>query len=296
MELAKEELYKYKEKSEILLTEDEIEEQELKASFPDFFAEFPEHINSQNVLNMDDTTIVDEKDSETQTSSYLKLDVEVIHSIRMMHLAMIESGRRPEFNQGWKFAYHQSFQTSFKLLQGAKFNTPSADDVLYRLSMEFATDLSMEFLQTGLESPFQRQDFYRHSNIPEAKSVIDVLSKFNDRISDFLLQWPEHLMLLQLSALCHRIINFKISSPIPKFLTGLEMVLTQSENWEKYASKAVSLKKEMETITSLIIHWRKLELQSWRELLDLEDYQYYVKSSQLWVCAYMHYFLTGTIM
>jgi midasin (ATPase involved in ribosome maturation) len=280
LEMEKEELYKYKEKSTILESEEEIEERELLASFPDFFAEFPEHVNALNVLNVEVPVV---KSVEKDESSYLKLDAEVIHSIRMTHLAMMEKSRRPDFDQGWKFAYHQSFQSAFKLLQSVGFNVPSSGEDAYRLGMEFATDLSSEFLQDGLESPFQRHDFYRHANVAEAKGVISVLAKFDERLTEFLEQWPEHMQLLHLSALCQRIIKFPITSPIPKFMTGLEMILSQSENWEKYACKSASLKKEMELITNLIIHWRKLELQSWRQLLDLEDYQYYVKSSQLWV-------------
>lgn len=283
MEIEKEELYKYKEKIDVLESEEEIEERELLASFPDFFAEFPEHVNALNVLNAQAPVVAIEKQEE---SVYLKLDAEVIHSIRMTHLAMMQKSRRPDFDAAWKFAYNQSFQSAFKLLQSVGFNVLESDEGNYKLAMEFATGLGKEFLGDGRNSPFMRHDFYRHANVGEARGVVDVLGKFDARVTEFLEQWPEHMQLLHLSALCQRIIKFPITSPIPKFMTGLEMVLSQSENWEKYACKSVSLKKEMECVTELIVRWRKLELASWRELLDLEDYQYYVKSSQLWAHLY----------
>lgn len=96
-----------------------------------------------------------------------------------------------------------------------------------------------------------------------------------------------------------RILGFSLSSPLAKFLNGLEILLSKSQvrtritkhgsrsntkqssththtlfgvifisyflslfqDWENNASRSVSLRNELEPITQLIIQWRKLELK-----------------------------------
>jgi midasin len=55
-----------------------------------------------------------------------------------------------------------------------------------------------------------------------------------------------------------------------KVLTGLELVLQKLEEWEVYASKRVgnSCEEEMRGLKQLIIRYRKLQILSWRNLLQ----------------------------
>jgi midasin len=56
-----------------------------------------------------------------------------------------------------------------------------------------------------------------------------------------------------------------------KLLLGLELLLIKSHDWEAYSSKEYSLKNELDQIIKLIVSWRKLELETWRELLEIES-------------------------
>lgn len=71
-----------------------------------------------------------------------------------------------------------------------------------------------------------------------------------------------------------RVVNFDASSPLARFLTGLEMLLTQMYLWEENAHKGVSLAQHAASLTSQIIEWRKLELHSWKGALHASALRY----------------------
>jgi midasin (ATPase involved in ribosome maturation) len=54
-----------------------------------------------------------------------------------------------------------------------------------------------------------------------------------------------------------------------KVLSGLEHVLNKLEEWEVYASKSLnSCTEEITLIKQLVIRYRKLQIMSWRNLLQ----------------------------
>ena len=54
-----------------------------------------------------------------------------------------------------------------------------------------------------------------------------------------------------------------------KILTGLELVLNKLEEWEVYASRSLnSCQNEMTLLKQLIIRYRKIQILSWRNLLQ----------------------------
>ena len=67
--------------------------------------------------------------------------------------------------------------------------------------------------------------------------------------------------MLQLITIVERIRMFPATSPLMKFVNGLEMILAKAQEWQQVAAKHVSLSNHLEMITHVIIQWRKLELQ-----------------------------------
>ena len=53
-------------------------------------------------------------------------------------------------------------------------------------------------------------------------------------------------------------------------LTGVELLLSKAQDWEPYAHRNVSMKPQLDQLSHLVTRWRKLELASWRRLLDLK--------------------------
>lgn len=65
-----------------------------------------------------------------------------------------------------------------------------------------------------------------------------------------------------------RIYGFDITSPVSRFLTGFEILLTKCHDWEENAHSGVSLQEHMQGLTQQIITWRKLELNMWKNSLN----------------------------
>jgi midasin (ATPase involved in ribosome maturation) len=64
-----------------------------------------------------------------------------------------------------------------------------------------------------------------------------------------------------------RILNFPLTSPVSRFLTGFEILLDKMHEWEENACSGVSLAAHWKSVTDQIGSWRKLELQCWKDCL-----------------------------
>ncbi|MGH0171579.1 UNVERIFIED_CONTAM: hypothetical protein FKN15_061690 [Acipenser sinensis] len=133
------------------------------------------------------------------------------------------------------------------------------------------------------EGPY---DFYQHPNIPQARQGQPALEEFSKAVRGLLQDWPEHPALLQLLVVIDRILSFPVSCPLAKFLNGLEILLAKAQDWEENASRSVSLRKQLEVVTQLIIQWRKLELNCWSGSLDNALKRHREKSTKHWFSVY----------
>ncbi|XP_076872534.1 midasin isoform X2 [Brachyhypopomus gauderio] len=129
-------------------------------------------------------------------------------------------------------------------------------------------------------------DFYREPNTSQARLGLPALEQLGRAVRRRLDDWPEHPALLQITVVVERILNFSLSSPLAKFLNGLEILLSKAQDWENNASRSVSLRAELEPITQLIIQWRKLELKCWSSSLDNAMKQHAEKSNKHWFSIY----------
>uniref|UniRef100_A0A8D3BW26 Midasin n=1 Tax=Scophthalmus maximus TaxID=52904 RepID=A0A8D3BW26_SCOMX len=133
------------------------------------------------------------------------------------------------------------------------------------------------------EGPY---DFYQQPNMSEACFCLPVLEQLSVAVRKRLDDWPEHPALIQLTVVMERIMAFSLASPLAKFLNGLEILLSKAQDWENNASRSVSLRKELEPVTMLIIQWRKLELNCWSSSLDNAMKRHTEKSTKHWFSIY----------
>ncbi|XP_010137971.1 PREDICTED: midasin-like, partial [Buceros rhinoceros silvestris] len=113
-------------------------------------------------------------------------------------------------------------------------------------------------------------DFYQHPNIQQVRQCQPVLDSFAK----------------ELLVVMDRIRSFPLSSPLSKFLNGLEILLAKAQDWEENASRALSLRKHLDLVTQLIIQWRRLELNCWSVSLDNVMKQHVEKSTKHWFSIY----------
>ena len=113
-------------------------------------------------------------------------------------------------------------------------------------------------------------NFYHDALPHEARLVHDPLSKLIIRI-DFIMQDFESPILQDAIFLANYMLtSFSAkTTPLMKLLTGLELLLNKLDEWEVYASKSInSCTNEMTLIKQLIIRYRKIQILSWRNLLQ----------------------------
>ncbi|XP_077366934.1 midasin isoform X3 [Festucalex cinctus] len=140
-----------------------------------------------------------------------------------------------------------------------------------------------DILVLNSEGPY---DFYLHPNMSEARLCLPVLEQLRAAVKQRLEDWPDHPALVQLIVVIERIMTFSLSSPLAKFLNGLEILLSKAQDWENNACRAVSLQNSMAPVTQLIIKWHKLELNCWSSSLDNAVKRHTEKSMKHWFSIY----------
>lgn len=134
-------------------------------------------------------------------------------------------------------------------------------------------------------------NFY-HSPFPEeVKLVLQPLQALLMRLRDIVIRDEYESPLLNDSMF---LANYMLTSfnaertPLMKVLMSVEFLLTKLEEWENtYASKRLnSVESEINTLKQLVIRLRKIQILSWRNLLNWkrdqfvkEDFENYVRLS-----------------
>lgn len=73
-----------------------------------------------------------------------------------------------------------------------------------------------------------------------------------------------------------------MTDPLMKITSGLELILEKLQEWETNAAKYVSVQSAMNSVSQLIIEWRKLELDGWKNSLDNVFNKIRKKSTKYW--------------
>ncbi|XP_063773055.1 midasin [Pseudophryne corroboree] len=290
-------LYKYRSKSlGSGLTEGQEEEKEFQMRFPLYEQDFAD-ITAQPSLDEcmeiqgnesqadDDTKLVSESAMQTVMFIHQQLCLSVARSL-WYHQSPAQHETKYYLSM-----FLSCYQTSAALIEnlfpliGADLN----DDLLgnHLLASTLLQNTISNNATSDIILPHEGPyDFYQHSNIQQASQCKHVLSCFTREVKKLLDEWPDHPALLQLVVIIERIQGFALSSPLSKFLNGLELLLAKSQDWEENASHTLSLRKNLDEITQLIIQWRKLELNCWSLSLDNTMRRHAEKANKHWFSIY----------
>ena len=80
-----------------------------------------------------------------------------------------------------------------------------------------------------------------------------------------------------------------LHSPLAAVLAGVELTLRKAQDWEQHARRGVSLKEELRTLSSLVVRWRAVELQSWPQLLDARERSFAAKVKVEYPDVHIHW-------
>jgi len=64
---------------------------------------------------------------------------------------------------------------------------------------------------------------------------------------------------VQLLCTVNRIKSFSVTSPLTRFITGLELLLQTAQMWDRDAPTALKLTDQLMPVVELIKRWRKIE-------------------------------------
>lgn len=280
MTIEKEALFKTRARKYEPPTDEELEEDDLKKIFADFNDDFAD-------LAIEDDGQPKKNSVPTDVEETSVLDDEDVHRIGHLHRVLFETYNRDSCvrsDQSWDRETIQSYAVASQLASMANSAFTNATDRICNAGHLRVTSLTINRLESdnsfGTTSD-NIYDFYQSENVGEAKRIEPIVNRFKARVLELIEQWPEHAILEQLVVICDRILTFSILSPVAKFLTGVELLLQKSEDWEAYAAKHVSLKDQREELIALIVSWRQLELNCWPKLLAAQE-QYHQDAAFTW--------------
>jgi hypothetical protein len=95
-------------------------------------------------------------------------------------------------------------------------------------------------------------DVWGPSDMGEVRLLDAPLGRLHTRLTSLLAQYPQHPILCQLCAIIDRIRRLPTNTPIMSLVTGLELLLRKSEQWESYASAEVSLGEHLKVLWTVI--------------------------------------------
>ncbi|KAM6992726.1 LOW QUALITY PROTEIN: midasin [Tautogolabrus adspersus] len=281
------------------LTEDEQEERDFRRLFPQFNKDFAD-ITSQPSLEAPADSELQEAEEEEQeeSSEGSSLSAAAMNTVVQIHQRLCLGYAQSLWYQSTKPANHSKEHIT-ALVSSYQIASPLMSRFYHLIDSDLDQQLSgSELLLSALlqntvqgagglsvtsEGPY---DFYQQPNMKEARLCLPVLEQLSAAVKQRLDDWPEHPALVQLTVVIERIMAFSLASPLAKFLNGLEILLSKAQDWENNASRSVSLRKELEPVTQLIIQWRKLELTCWSSSLDNAMRRHTQKSTKHWFSIY----------
>uniref|UniRef100_A0A803SWY9 Midasin n=1 Tax=Anolis carolinensis TaxID=28377 RepID=A0A803SWY9_ANOCA len=291
-------LYRYRNKSHGSgLTEEEEEEREFRRKFPlheKDFEDITSEASLERKMEIEDGLENEESPGKPLLSHHSMKTVMTIHQQLCLLFARSLWYRQNLPTHQTKHnlnAFLSCYQTGASLLAhyypliGSEMN-----DNLHGSQLLTSTILQNTLFEEGAselvlqtEGPY---DFYHHPNVQQVRQCQPVLENFTKEVKGLLKEWPEHPALVQILVVIDRICSFPLSSPLSKFLNGLEILLAKSQDWEENASRSVSLRKHLDLVTQLIFQWRKLELSCWSASLDNTMKHHSEKSMKHWFSVY----------
>ncbi|XP_011881988.1 PREDICTED: midasin isoform X2 [Vollenhovia emeryi] len=137
-----------------------------------------------------------------------------------------------------------------------------------------------------VEGRVRAYDFYKDCNVEEAKQCLPLCERILIRVDQLLEEWPEHPTLRSIRCIIERIYAFPITSPISRFLTGLELLFVKMHQWKENAHSGVSMTDHELALTQQIKCWRRMELSCWKGCLDAAHENLRSDTSRWWFFLY----------
>ncbi|XP_043542624.1 midasin isoform X1 [Chiloscyllium plagiosum] len=290
-------LYKYKSKEYGSSLSEEEDEKEFRQNFPQYAKDFSDLTSEPSLEEDMDTEVPSTEAKAADTAPIQESSIQTVINIHQQiylrfaqavwYRQSVPAHQCSDYLSAFVSSYHTAalLITRFCSLIDTSLNAELQGSQLLISSLIQNTVEGEETSELILPQE-DTYDFYQYPNIQEAKKCQPILRSFTQKVKELLLDWPDHPALLQLLVVMDRIRSFPVSSALAKFLNGMEILLSKSQDWEAIASKSVSLRQHLDAVSQLIIQWRKLELNCWSSSLNFVMKRHMEKSNKHWFSIY----------
>ncbi|KAL6716928.1 AAA ATPase midasin [Lecanora helva] len=146
-------------------------------------------------------------------------------------------------------------------------------------------DESNDHLQ-GSNTKSRMRSFFTDSDLEEAAKLIQLTQKLQTRFTELQEAWPEHATIADVLRTSSELLDLRHIEPVAKLLTKAEQLHGYVHEWQVVASREYTAVALYDQLTELLISWRRLELSTWAQLLDMEDQKCYDNADAWWFIAY----------
>ncbi|KAJ7552525.1 hypothetical protein O6H91_06G059100 [Diphasiastrum complanatum] len=280
--------------------ETELEEESFKAMFPNYWNGGEQDKDSLHVIN-EDAVLSEEDEQRSKTRNWsepLVLSVQdcllkdVISTHKQIFMCyspfvkrnMALVGDDEQMTQ----AFALSYDTGRTLCTALGHVLPATvdDEVASGHLMKLGTLIHYLSSADSMKNPPSSFNIYKDSNPSEIANMLEPLASLLQRVTNLLIEWPEHPVLMQIAQTIKLLSSISLQSPVMKAVTGLEMILAKAQLWEENASKLYSISAELDELSRWVIRWRKQELASWPTLLDGIYHAHEISADKLWFSLY----------
>ncbi|KAK6439755.1 AAA ATPase midasin [Oleoguttula sp. CCFEE 5521] len=129
-------------------------------------------------------------------------------------------------------------------------------------------------------------NMYADANMVEVQRLEKLIRVIHARFRTLRTAWPDHATPVDVLVLCDQVLSRSHSDPLPDFIPLLEKLHATINEWQKIASREHSAAAQYESITDLIIDWRRLELSSWAGMFGQEIRRSKDEAAAWWFVAY----------
>ena len=129
-------------------------------------------------------------------------------------------------------------------------------------------------------------NFYMDANLFEAQKIICLVQQIKERFLDLQEAWPEHATLDDVLRTSSELLALRHTEPLAKLLTKVEQLHGFIHEWQVVASREFTAVSLYDSLTDMIMSWRRLELLRWARLLDMEDQKCEEDADSWWFIAY----------
>lgn len=264
---------------------EDINEKKYREQFPDHRQEFDELFDDKNDDISDDGS-ANEGDVATEEQSvvgFSDMQVQWLCAVleelfRSEQMPLSDSIRSMVFHYGYSAAL--TLERHFECTQRVQYakNEPMSGHVM-AMAMGMPPLSPHTRVFSHLYQAAGAIDFQNEPNPAEVVSARLPLQHLMARSTQLLTAFPGHSILLGIGRVCDKVCKFDVmTTPIGKFMTGMEIVLRQAQEWEQHASERVCLGSPLREVGRLVASWRKLELESWPQLISARKLRYQTRA------------------